>query len=258
MTTVALVGLGEAGRLIGQGLASAGAVVRGYDPFVGHAIADIEQSRDLATVLRGADVVISCVGASAARNVAHEVFTTAEYPAVYADFNTLSPRDKRLVAADASGSPLLFADVAVMAPVPRDGHRTPLTASGPGAGQFARLLEPFSARVEKVSDTPGDAASLKLIRSVFMKGLAALVLESLEAAEAIRASSSMRDQIAHELGGDGDALLERLVTGTQKHAERRLHEVLASAELLDDLGVSHPITDATVEHLRSLTTEGDG
>lgn len=257
MTTVALVGLGEAGRLIGQGLASAGATVRGYDPFVEDPPDGIEQCRDLVALLRGVDLVISCVGAPAARQVAREVFAAADTPAVYADLNTLAPQDKKLLSADASKTPLSYVDVAVMAPVPREGHRTPLLASGPGATQLLALLEPFGACIEEISATTGDAASLKLIRSVFMKGFAAVVMESLEAAEVLGASDFMRTQITTELDGDREALIERLVTGTQTHAERRLHEVRASAELLGELGVSHPIADATARRLQSMIKDTD-
>lgn len=253
MITVTLVGLGEAGRLFGQGFASAGATVRGYDPFTSYTGKEIEQFSDLAPSLHRADLIISCVGAAAAAKVAEDIFHTASTPAIFADFNTLSPQEKKTMGEVPSKAPLEFVDVAVMAPVPREGHRTPLLAAGPGAAGLQELLEPLGTPVQSISKTPGDAASMKLIRSVFMKGLAALVLESLEAAEAIGSPSSVKDQIAAELSGDGQALLERLVTGTHLHAARRLHEVRAAADLLNDLGVTHPMTDATALRLEAIS-----
>ena len=64
------------------------------------------------------------------------------------------------------------------------GLRTPALASGPGASAFAAALGPLGMPVEVVSEAPGDAATLKLLRSVFMKGLAAAAIESHRAADA--------------------------------------------------------------------------
>lgn len=253
MLTIGMVGLGEAGKLFGEGLARAGATVRGHDPFAMYQGQAIEQLPDLAPTLRGADLVISFVGVSAAQSVARDIVRTAESTAVFADFNTVSPPVKLNFAEEAAQAGLAFVDVAVMAPVPRAGHRTPLLASGSGAAQLDFLLSPLGARIDVLSTRAGDAASLKLVRSVFMKGLAALVLESLEAADAVGSPNLVKEQIIAELSGDGAALVERLVTGTRLHAGRRLHEVEAASELLRDLGVSPHITEATIKRLSELT-----
>jgi 3-hydroxyisobutyrate dehydrogenase-like beta-hydroxyacid dehydrogenase len=197
-------------------------------------------------VLTGSDVVLSLVGASAAVTVAEQVLPRMEVDAVFADLNTSSPEVKAEVArrADSRGVPM--ADVAVMAPVPRAGHRTPLLASGSGAERFAVLLTELGAPVEVVGSEPGDAAKLKLLRSVFMKGLAALVIESLGAARATGAEEWMRSQIAGELGPEGGALVDRLVEGTYAHAQRRAHEVAAALAELDAGGQPSDMTRATL------------
>ena len=70
--------------------------------------------------------------------------------------------------------------------MPDRGVGTPALASGDGAERFAELVRPFGMPVEVVGSEPGDAAGLKLLRSVFMKGLAASVLESIEGGEGAR------------------------------------------------------------------------
>ena len=82
--------------------------------------------------------------------------------------------------------------------------------------------------VEVVGPRPGDAAGLKLLRSVFMKGLAAAALESLEAARAAGAEERVRADIASVIG---EPLLERLLTGSQAHAARRVDEMRAAVGL---------------------------
>ena len=127
-----------------------------------------------------------------------------------------------------------FADVALLGPVPARGLGTPALAAGGGAERFAELVRPLGMPVEVVGDEPGDAAGLKLVRSVFMKGLAASVLESVEAAKLRGAEPWLRREIADVLG---EPLLERLLAGTVRHAERRLDEMEAAAAYLQELGV---------------------
>src|SRR5581483_2363083 len=89
---------------------------------------------------------------------------------------------KREVAGVVGGE--RFADVALLGAVPARGLRTPALASGEGARGFAEALEPLGMPIDVVSELPGDAAALKLLRSVFTKGVAAAAIESVRAAEA--------------------------------------------------------------------------
>jgi 3-hydroxyisobutyrate dehydrogenase-like beta-hydroxyacid dehydrogenase len=104
--------------------------------------------------------------------------------AVYADLNTASPELKREVARLVASVGVRFADVALLGPVPARGLGTPALASGTGARAFADTFSPLGMPVDVISERAGDAAALKLLRSVFMKGLAASAIESLRAAEA--------------------------------------------------------------------------
>jgi len=166
--------------------------------------------------------------------------------ALYADLNTSSPSLKQELAVRL---PVAFADVALLGPVPALGLRTPALASGDGAERFARLFGPLGMPVEVVGPSPGDAAGLKLVRSVFMKGVAAAVLESLEAAHAVGAEDRVRGDIA---GVIGEPLLERLVTGSHAHAARRVDEMHAAAAYLDELGVAPWVARAAADRLAAL------
>jgi 3-hydroxyisobutyrate dehydrogenase-like beta-hydroxyacid dehydrogenase len=103
--------------------------------------------------------------------------------------------------------------------------------------------------VEVVGQEPGEAAGLKLLRSVFMKGVAAAALESLEAARAAGAEARVRADMAAVLG---DPLLERLLTGSQAHAARRVDEMRAAAAYLEELGVEPRVATAAAEWLEEL------
>jgi len=252
MRTIAILGLGEAGRLYARGLREAGADVRGYDPH--HELGDpsIRQCAELADALAGADVVVSLVGASAAASIAHDALPVMPDAAIYADLNTAAPELKREIEALASARGVAMADVAVLAPVPRSGHRTELLASGPGALALAERLGPLGVPIAVIDGPAGEAARLRLLRSVFMKGLAALIIEGVGAARAVGAEDWLRDQIAQELGGDGHALVDRLIEGSRIHAARREHEMTDALAVLEAMDQPTDMTRATLAWFQRL------
>ncbi len=237
---VAVLGLGEAGGRIAADLAAAGCTVRGWDPArTSTAASDVDAVRE-------ADVVLSLNAAAAALAVAQGVAGALRADAVYADLNTAAPALKRELAR---AVPVAFADVALVGVVPSTGLRTAALASGSGAERFAQLFRPVGMPVDVVGAEPGDAAGLKLLRSVFMKGVAASAIESLEAAEAAGVAERVRADIASVLG---EPLLERLLTGSRLHAARRAEEMHAAAEHVRDLGVPPRVATAAAAWLEQL------
>ncbi|GIH04910.1 hypothetical protein Rhe02_29770 [Rhizocola hellebori] len=249
MTTVAVLGLGEAGSLIAAGLAQAGAVVNGYDPRV-TATGAVRDAADAAQACRGADLVLSVNSAADALDALAQGLPGCAPGTIWADLNTAAPAVKQAVQ-DAAGH-LLVADVALMAPVPPRGLHTPMTVSGPAAQRFALTMRQLGGNVEVIEGPVGAAATHKLLRSVFFKGLAAAVVEALEAAQAAGLHDWLSANIAEELTRANAATVERLVTGSHVHAVRRSHEMEAAAQLLDSLGVPARVSRASRDWLDDL------
>ena len=244
---VALLGLGEAGARLAGDLAEAGAEVRGYDPVV--SVDGVPCASDPATAAAGADIVLSVNSAAASHAAAEAALPGLRTGALFADLNTAAPQLKRDVAAVVERADALCADVALLGAVPARGLGTPALASGSGAGAFAAAFVPLGMPVDVVSEQPGDAATLKLLRSVFMKGMAASALESLDAAEV----AGKREWLAQELANViGEQLLERLVEGSRRHAARRTEEMDAARELLLELGIEPRIASASASLLAEL------
>ena len=204
---------------------------------------------DPAAAAAGSAAVLALTTASTALAAAESALPGLGTGAVYADLNTAAPALKRELAALVADAGARFADVALLGPVPARGLGTPALASGSGAQAFAELLGPLGMPVEVVSDRPGDAATLKLLRSVFMKGLAASVLESLTAAEAAGHAGWLRNEIASVVG---EPLVERLVEGSRRHAARRVEEMEAARELLLELGVEPRVAAASASVLAEI------
>ena len=217
--------------------------MRGHDPAVPESLPDV------ATAVAGADVVLSVNAARVAVGVAGEAVPALAADVVYADLNTASPELKRELAALVG---LRFADVALLGPVPDKGLATPALASGTGAHGFADALRPLGMPVQIVSEHPGDAAAMKLVRSVFMKGLAAAALESVQAAEAAGHGEWLKSELAAIIGRP---LLDRLLEGSRAHAGRRVDEMEAAGKLLRELGVEPRIASASASLLAELAEE---
>jgi 3-hydroxyisobutyrate dehydrogenase-like beta-hydroxyacid dehydrogenase len=245
---VAVLGLGEAGARIATDLVAAGCTVSGWDP--ARQLSGIPNAASDREAVRGADVVLSLTTAGYALDAVARVAGDLDHDAVYADLNTAAPELKRELAA---ALPVRFADVALIGTVPSTGLATPALASGTGAERFAELFRPLGMPVDVVGARPGDAAGLKLLRSVFMKGVAAAAIESLEAAKRAGVEERVHADIA---GVIGEPLLERFLSGSRAHAARRVDEMNAAAAYVEELGVEPRIAAAAVSWLEQLRDEG--
>lgn len=254
MTACTVIGLGEAGATYAAALVAAGHSVTGFDPVAPSTPAGVTRAATAAQACAGADIVLVLTGAAAARSVAQECLPVLPAGSCYADFTSSSPH----VMQELGQLPgeALFADVAILGPVPTQGVKTPLMVSGPGSRAVADLLSPLGADVEIADGEPGAAMAHKLLRSVLMKGLASVVVEAVTAGRAAGLEEWIRAQIARQLAGDGQAVIDRFLTGTSKHALRRSREMQDTASYLSaDLGVPAEMTAASASALTRIAAE---
>ena len=257
---LAVLGFGEAGGNIATGLASTGARVRGFDP-VAPAPARVEAATSDADACAGADLVLSLTTAAEAEGALRQslsALTDGAGTVVYADANTASAGLKQHLAGIADDAGVLFADIAIMAPVPGLGHRVPMLVSGPGAVRASDILRDCGAEIEVLAGPAGLAATRKLLRSVFYKGMATAIIEALRAARAAGCEDWLRDHIADELATADATALSRIESGSHQHALRRSHEMAAATDLLNELGVPPRVSRASQLWLEDLATQPGG
>jgi 3-hydroxyisobutyrate dehydrogenase len=250
MTKCTIIGLGEAGAAYAEALAAAGHQVTGFDPVAAATPQGTSRAATAAEACEGAEIVLVLTGAAAARNVAKECLPVLPAGSTYADFTSSSPavmQELGQLPTQAS-----FADVAILGPVAALGAKTPLMVSGPGSAAVAQLLAPLGVDVETADGGPGAAMSHKLLRSVLMKGMASVVVEAVTAGRAAGLESWIRKQISRQLAGDGQAVIDRFLAGTSKHAVRRSREMQDTANYLADLGVPAEMTEASAAALTRI------
>lgn len=253
---IGVLGLGEAGSQIAADLVTAGAVVRAFDPKCLPPAGAKGFGND-ADAARGAHVILALTSAHEALETLQLAIPGIDEGAIYADMNTASAGLKASLAKTAARSGVAFVDVALMAPVPGLGLRTPMLASGQAADACAQALRPLGASITVLPGPAGTAATRKLVRSVFYKGLAAAVTEALRAAKAAGCEEWLRADIGAVLADASAATVERLEQGSIRHARRRTEEMAAAADLLAELRVPSRIARASQGWLEQLMTEAE-
>jgi 3-hydroxyisobutyrate dehydrogenase-like beta-hydroxyacid dehydrogenase len=257
MTVIAVFGLGEAGSRIATDLVAAGATVRGFDPATVPTPTGVHRTQQPHDAVIGADLVLAVTAAADAAAVLVQAIDALGKGCIYADLSTAPASLKQSLAASAEAAGLRFVDVALMAIVPGHGAATPSLASGSGAAAYSAAFAALGFdSVEVISAEAGDAATRKLLRSIFMKGFAAVVIEAMTAADAAGQRDWLWGNLVDEITAAGAPMLSRMVRGTGPHAVRRLHEMEASAALITGLGVEPIMTDATVASLHRVISDG--
>ena len=151
---IAVLGFGEAGSLLARDLAAAGAAVRGYDPRV-PAPAGVTGTGSDAEAVAGADLVLSVNSAGDAVAALEASLAALRPGAVWADLNTAAPSVKQRLAALGAEHGTPVTDVAMMAPVPGNGLRVPMLASGGEAAARHRAVRrghEMAAAAEMLTD----------------------------------------------------------------------------------------------------------
>lgn len=255
---IGLIGFGEAatafaagwGRRVGRILSSYD--IKTDDPELrDQKLADYARAGVKATVspddlAQGAKAIFSLVTANQAGQAAHSVCNTLEKGTFFFDCNSCSPGTKRDAAQVVQASGGRYVDVAVMAPVYPERHRVPLLISGPHAVDAARFLSAMGMNTTVVEGQVGAASTIKMIRSIMVKGMEALTAECFLAArkagiDAVILQSLDKSYPAFHWADKAAYNLERMMV----HGGRRAAEMHEVAKTVEELGLANGMSDAT-------------
>jgi 3-hydroxyisobutyrate dehydrogenase-like beta-hydroxyacid dehydrogenase len=258
---IAFLGFGEAARAFRESLAGKDPALRfaAYDILLDTQGVDGDCGQAMRThgveivptperLPAGADWIVSAVTADQSLQAARSVAPCARPGQVFLDINSVSPQRKRDTAGLFAPAGALYVDMAVMAPVHPKGHRTPVLVAGPVDGNVTEILKRLDFDFETVGPEAGAATAIKMVRSVFVKGLEAITVETLLAASA----SGCLDHIMNSLGKTYPGLGLHDLAPYQferslRHGRRRAAEMRESAAMLDELGLSGRLAEAIAE-----------
>lgn len=207
-------------------------------------------------LLRKVDIVIVAIPGSADLNMINGLNSELFKDRLIIDLCTAKPSDKRKISEiidDAGGS---YVDVAALGSFPALKHQVPLLISGGGSDKMIEAFENLGLNIKKMSESAGDAMIVKLCRSIYMKGLAALTVEMTEVSEAYGVKEQVWASLAESM--DNDQFLTyspRLITGTIRNLERRTLEVEECLDLITNMGKCSIMTEATLKKYKYLKSK---
>ena len=247
---IAFIGFGEVAAAFSAALLGRGAQVAAYD-VRGDKRAAAERLGvlfgDLPEALRGAQYVFSTVTTSVAREAAQQCVPDLRSGQTYVDLNATSPERKKRIGETIAPSGAAFVEGALLGAVGVTGAKTEILLGGPEARRAQReLAGDLGLNARFYSEEIGKASMFKMLRSVFSKGMEALLIEFLVAGE--------RAGIREDLWGEVTTLfatqafekvaLNWVRTHAGAHA-RRYEEVRQVVGVLHDLGLKPTLTEAT-------------
>lgn len=246
---VGLVGYGEVGRILAEDLRAQDVAVSAFDvrfvtgdstPLKMHADRiGVTLQRSHAELAQACDLIVSAVTANQDVAVAEACAAQIKLGAWYLDFNSASPGAKIRAATMVDGAGGRFVEGAVMTSISPYRIKVPLLLGGKGAAELAPHLTALGFVASVVSDKLGVASATKMCRSVMVKGLEALVIESFTTARAYGVEDAVIASLYETFPGidwekQGAYLFQRVI----EHGRRRSEEVREVAETVREIGLT--------------------
>jgi 3-hydroxyisobutyrate dehydrogenase-like beta-hydroxyacid dehydrogenase len=269
---IGLIGYGEVGKIFAQALVGRGAAWVGtYDILLkdpakapemrAHADqAGIAAIDSAAALLDRADVVISAVTASQTLAVASEASAFVRSGTWFLDVNSASPGTKAAAGRAIDGAGGRYVESAMMTSVPPYGIGVPMLLGGAHAQAAASLLAPLGFSVEVASDEIGVASAIKMCRSVFIKGLEAIVIESFASARQYGVEDRVLASLAETFPTiDWEKQGAYLFSRVAQHGRRRAEEMREAAVTVKEAGLDPHMAAASAqrqEMIAGLAAQG--
>lgn len=259
---IAIIGCGEVGCLYAASLANIGYSLYLCAPRPNNKVNQLVSEnqnmllyKKLDGWLKEAEIVISCTPGIVALDVVKEALPFLKKGAVYADFSTAAPGDKQQGAFLAESKDICFIDVVIMGGVSLTGVHTPLLCAGKETEKIIELMKKLGAPIRTLSGAnAGDAASLKLLRTVFTKGLSALAVECIVAAEYHGVKNLLYDILSDIDQTPLSEFLDMLLRNHVVHACRQRQEITEATHQLKTMGLPVQLLPA-IETLFTTTCE---
>jgi 3-hydroxyisobutyrate dehydrogenase-like beta-hydroxyacid dehydrogenase len=253
---VAFIGFGEVAAVFATSLAERGVRLAAYDVLwheVGgpeklrcRAPAEVELCAALEHAVRGSHYILSTVTTSAACQAAKDCAAYLGPGQTYVDFNSTEPAVKQAIEQIISPSGAAFVEGALLGAVGVTGPQTQLLLGGPHARSAQAALAEVGFNARFYSDQIGKASLFKMLRSVFSKGMEALLIECLVAGQRAGIREDLWQEITSLLADEPFANTASNWVRTHATAHRRRYEeVRQVAAVLSQLGIQPMMAAAT-------------
>lgn len=202
--------------------------------------------------VRDAGLVISAVTAANSLEACRSVCAGLRPGAYVLDLNSVSPGVKRSAAAIIDTAGGRYVEAAVMSPIGPKRIAAPMLLGGPHAAAFAELARPLGFENAQIfSDVIGKASATKMCRSVVVKGIEALLAESMLAARRHGVEQEVLASLSDLLPvGDWPRLARYMISRSLEHGTRRAEEMREAGRTVGEAGVEPHMCFAISERHR--------
>lgn len=267
--TVGFIGFGEAASCIAEGLlgeglkkivafdilsrdTEKGALVRERAGRLGVELLGSEED-----VVFTADLIFAAVPSTCTVDICRQAVASFHPGQLYVDVSASTPKAKQEIWEMLKDTGVLFVDAAMLGALGVLRHKVPILACGNGAETFQKAMAPYGMNITCLAGQAGDASAIKLMRSIYTKGIAAVMIEMLQAAHVYGVEDAVLSSLSKSLDGVPFAsLVNRYVEGAVIHARRRAGELNGSLQMLEEAGVEAGVTRAAVEKYYRIAESG--
>ena len=245
---IALIGYGEVGRILAEDLRPQGHAIAAYDLKLAGTGAEalrahagpcgIALARSHADAVHDAELVLSAVTASQAVPVALACAPALQRGAFFLDFNSASPGAKIEAARIVNAAGGRYVEGAVMTSIPPYRIKVPLLLGGPEAAALLPVVNALGFAAQVVSEKLGVASATKMCRSIMIKGLEAMVIESFTTARHYGVEDAVIASLVETFPSidwekQGAYFFQRVI----EHGRRRSEEVREVAVTVQEAGL---------------------
>jgi 3-hydroxyisobutyrate dehydrogenase-like beta-hydroxyacid dehydrogenase len=204
---------------------------------------------DAKQAVAGADLVISAVTAAQIGEAASAVAPHLKREAYYFDLNSTSPAAKCRAAGIIDSAGARFVEAAIMSPISPRHAASPMLLGGAHAGEFLPLARELGFTGAKTFSVKlGAASAAKMCRSVIVKGLEALMLESLLTARQHEVDDAVIDSLYSLFPSDDWRNTARyMISRALIHGRRRGEEMREAARTVSEVGLSSRMSSACAD-----------
>lgn len=253
---ICLIGFGEVGRTLAADLAAKPVSLSAWDVLFtdaasapSKAAVTIRKGANAEDAAKDADIIISAVTAAQTVNAAESVAAALKPDAVFLDLNSASPGAKSKAARLINEAGGRYVEAAVMSPIGPKRIACPMLLGGPYAEDFLAVARDLGFAGAKVfSREYGRASAAKMCRSVVVKGVEALLTESLLTARHYGVEDTVVASLSDLFPGpEWNQLSKYMISRALEHGKRRAEEMREVAKTVEEAGLSPLMSSACAE-----------
>ena len=251
---IGFIGFGEASSKICYGLSKekTDSIFYAYDVATLHND-NVSVCNSIGDVIKNSESIFVAVPGTSDKNVFSEILKSNIEDKLIIDICTTKPIIKESIEKEVINRKGKYVDVAVLGPVSKLLHKTPMLVSGSGSKDMKSKFSKYNMNISIKEGSAGMASTIKLCRSIFMKGLSALAIETIEACEKYGVKDDVFNSIYENVEEHSfEVLLDTVVKGAYVHTKRQFDEICYCIELENEISVIPNMSFSTKNIFESL------